>query len=81
MAQSYTVDWKRQAFFKFVEIFPQPNLSPELKSKILQLILIPCFAVSFDRGEGDKLVGSTPTPEQDHPENIVSVFITKVCFT
>lgn len=78
VAQSYTVDWKRSAFFRFVEIFPQPNLSPELKSKILQLILIPCFAVSFDRGEGDKLVGSTPTPEQDHPDNIVSVFITKV---
>ncbi|KAJ1522938.1 hypothetical protein ONE63_002077 [Megalurothrips usitatus] len=78
VAQSYTVEWKRSAFFKFVEIFPQPNLSPELKSKILQLILIPCFAVSFDRGEGDKLVGSTPTPEQDHPDNIVSVFINKV---
>jgi len=78
VAQSYTVEWKRAAFFRFVELFASASVAPELKSKVLQLVLIPCFAVSFERGEGEKLVGTPPAPEQDNPENIVSVFISKV---
>ena len=78
VAQSYTVEWKRSAFFRFVEHFPSPNMSQELKSKILQMILIPCFAQSFERGEGEKLVGSPASPDQDNPDNVVSVFISKV---
>ena len=78
VAQSYTVEWKRSAFFRFVEHFPSPNMSQELKSKVLQMILIPCFAQSFERGEGEKLVGSPASPDQDNPDNVVSVFISKV---
>ncbi|PSN44253.1 Transcription-associated protein 1 [Blattella germanica] len=78
VAQSYTVEWKRSAFFRFVEHFPSPTMSQELKSKILQLVLIPCFAQSFERGEGEKLVGSPASPDQDNPDNVVSVFISKV---
>lgn len=78
VAQNYTVEWKRSAFFRFVEDFQNPNMSQELKSKILQLVLIPCFAIGFERGEGERLVGSPVSPDQDNPDNIVSVFINKV---
>jgi len=78
VAQEYTVEWKRSAFFRFVEHFPTNNMSQELKANILQLIIIPCFAVSFERGEGTKLVGGAPMPYQDNPENVVSVFISKI---
>jgi transformation/transcription domain-associated protein len=78
VAQSYTIEWKRSAFFRFVELFPSQTMSQELKSKILQMVLIPCFAQSFERGEGEKLVGSPASPDQDNPDNVVSVFISKV---
>ncbi|KAK9874414.1 hypothetical protein WA026_002761 [Henosepilachna vigintioctopunctata] len=78
VAQEYTVEWKRSAFFRFVELFPLRTMSQQLKSKVLQLILIPCFAVSFVRGETNKLIGSQPMPYQDNPNNVVSVFINKL---
>jgi transformation/transcription domain-associated protein len=78
VAQNYTVEWKRTAFFRFVKLFPSPSISQELKSKVLQLILIPCFAVSFEKGETNKLVGGLPMPYQDNPDNVVSVFINKL---
>lgn len=53
-------------------------MSQELKAKVLQLILIPCFAVSFQRGETVELLGSEPVPENDSKENVVSVFISEV---
>jgi transformation/transcription domain-associated protein len=78
VAESYTVEWKRSAFFRFVELFHTDKISQELKARILQLIIIPCFAVCFERGEGDKLIGGPPAPQNDAPDNVVSVFITKV---
>ncbi|XP_072379030.1 transcription-associated protein 1 [Diabrotica undecimpunctata] len=78
VAQNYTVEWKRSAFFRFVELFPSNEMSQELKAKVLQLILIPCFAVSFERGETNKLVGGLPMPYQDSTDNVVSVFINKL---
>ncbi|XP_050299225.1 transcription-associated protein 1 isoform X2 [Anthonomus grandis grandis] len=78
VAQNYTVEWKRSAFFRFVELFQTNEMSQELKAKVLQLILIPCFAVSFERGETNKLIGGPPMPYQDNSENVVSVFINKL---
>ncbi|XP_011636974.1 transformation/transcription domain-associated protein [Pogonomyrmex barbatus] len=79
VAQEYTVEWKRSAFFRFVEHFPTNNMSQELKANVLQLIIIPCFAISFERGEGTKLVGGAPMPyKDDQAENVVSVFISKI---
>lgn len=66
------------AFFKFVDLFHDSNFSQELKAKILQYIIIPCFAISFERGEGEKLIGGPPTPDQDISDNVISVFISKV---
>ncbi|XP_046866072.1 transcription-associated protein 1 [Drosophila willistoni] len=78
VAQSYTVNWKRNAFFHFVENFNNNTISEELKAKIITAVLIPCFTVSFDKGEGNKLIGAPPTPYQEDEKNIVSVFINKV---
>ncbi|CAH1788418.1 unnamed protein product [Owenia fusiformis] len=78
IAQTYTVDWKRKAFFKFVDIFHEPKWPQDLKAKVLQYILIPCFTVSFEKNEGEKLIGGPPVPDQDNSENIISVFINKI---
>ncbi|KPJ11920.1 Transformation/transcription domain-associated protein [Papilio machaon] len=76
VAQNYTVEWKRSAFFRFVEHFSGDAMSQDLKAKVLQMILIPCFAVSFEKGQ--KIVGGPPAPYQDNPDNVVSVFINNV---
>lgn len=78
VAQSYTVNWKRDAFFHFVQNFNNPAHSEELKAKIITYILIPCFVVSFEKGEGNKLIGAPPAPYQEDEKNVVSVFISKV---
>ncbi|GIY45230.1 hypothetical protein CDAR_3781 [Caerostris darwini] len=78
VADNYTVDWKRMAFFKFVELFCNDEFPQDLKAKILQYILIPSFAVAFERGEGERLIGGPPQPDQDLNENVMSVFINKV---
>lgn len=44
---------------------------------MLQHILNPAFLHSFEKGEGEQLLGP-PNPEGDNPERITSVFITKV---
>lgn len=45
--------------------------------QVLQHILNPAFLYSFEKGEGEQLLGP-PNPEGDNPESITSVFITKV---
>ena len=54
------------------------NWQQDLKAKILQFVIIPCFATSFEKQEGEKLIGGPPAPDQDNPDNIISVFINKV---
>jgi transformation/transcription domain-associated protein len=80
VCQSYTVEWKRKAFFHFVENFHNMSMSQDLKAKIMTNVLIPSFAVSFEKGEGNKLLGSTPQPAVEDEINVVSVFINKVSF-
>ncbi|XP_065923524.1 transformation/transcription domain-associated protein isoform X7 [Magallana gigas] len=78
VAGTYTIEWKRTAFFKFVDIFHDQTWTQDLKAKILQHVLIPCFQHAFEKNEGEKLIGGPPTPDQDNPENIISAFITKI---
>ena len=78
VAKTYSVDWKRKAFFKFVDIFHDNSWPQEVKGKILQHILIPSFTHAFEQGEGEKLIGGPPSPDQDNPDNVISVFIGKV---
>ncbi|XP_076856386.1 transformation/transcription domain-associated protein isoform X1 [Brachyhypopomus gauderio] len=74
--KNYTITHKRALFFRFVE-FNDPHFNDELKAKVLQHILHPAFLHSFEKGEGEQLLGP-PNPEGDNPESITSVFITKV---
>ncbi|KAK2876584.1 hypothetical protein Q8A67_020680 [Cirrhinus molitorella] len=74
--KNYTITHKRALFFRFVE-FNDPHFNDELKAKVLQHILNPAFLHSFEKGEGEQLLGP-PNPEGDNPESITSVFITKV---
>jgi len=39
---------------------------------------MPCFANSFEKGEGEKLIGGPPAPDQDNPQNVISVFINRI---
>ncbi|XP_076468689.1 transformation/transcription domain-associated protein-like isoform X2 [Babylonia areolata] len=78
VANKYSVDWKRKAFFKFVEVFHDPDFHQELKAKILQYIIIPSFYASFEKGECDALVGGPPAPDQDTEDNVISVFINRI---
>ena len=36
------------------------------------------FQVSFERGEGNAIIGGPPNPEQDAADNVISVFVGKV---
>ncbi|XP_066519283.1 transformation/transcription domain-associated protein isoform X2 [Hoplias malabaricus] len=74
--KNYSINNKRGLFFRFVE-FNDPHFNDELKAKVLQHILHPAFLYSFEKGEGEQLLGP-PNPEGDNPESITSVFITKV---
>uniref|UniRef100_A0AAV2L9X2 Transformation/transcription domain-associated protein n=1 Tax=Knipowitschia caucasica TaxID=637954 RepID=A0AAV2L9X2_KNICA len=74
--RNYSIAQKRALFFRFVD-FNDPHFNDELKAKVLQHILNPAFLHSFEKGEGEQLLGP-PNPEGDNPESITSVFITKV---
>ncbi|XP_062859239.1 transformation/transcription domain-associated protein [Trichomycterus rosablanca] len=74
--KNYSIANKRALFFRFVD-FNDPQFNDELKAKVLQHILHPAFLHSFEKGEGEQLLGP-PNPEGDNPESITSVFITKV---
>ena len=78
VAKGYTIPQKRKVFFTFVEVFSNADYPQELKAKILQYILIPMFAATFEEGKGDLLLGGPPDPEHDSDENIISVFINKI---
>ncbi|KAG9509570.1 Transformation/transcription domain-associated protein, partial [Fragariocoptes setiger] len=76
--ETYSIEWKRKAFNQFVDIFPDPNYSQELKAKILRYIILPMFSHSFDKGLGEALIGGPPQPDKDLPTNLISLFINKV---
>lgn len=77
----YSVEWKRKAFFKFVEVYEDSSYQPELKAKIIQFILIPCMSHCFENGVGDEFVGQVPPmPDVDSPYNIVAVLLDKVSY-
>lgn len=42
-------------------------------------ILMPCFQHAFESGNGEELIGGPAAPDQDNPDNVISVFINKVC--
>ena len=80
VTSKFSVEWKRAAFFEFIRLWkiPESGLTQDLKAKILQYIIIPCFATSFERGETDAIIGSPPAPEIDSEDNVVSSFISNI---
>ena len=78
IASRFSVEWKRMAFFKFVDIFHDQTWPKKLKAKILQHIIMPCFASCFEKGESEALIGGAPAPELDSDDNVISVFIERV---
>ena len=80
VTSKFSVEWKRAAFFEFIRLWkmPESGLSQDLKAKILQYIIIPSFATSFERGETDAIIGSPPAPEIDSEDNVVSSFISNI---
>lgn len=51
------------------------NVSIDLKIKILTMIIIPSFAISFEKGEENRLIRGLT---QDEESNVISVFINKI---
>ncbi|KAL5497639.1 hypothetical protein EMCRGX_G014148 [Ephydatia muelleri] len=78
VAKGYSIESRRTLFFKFVEVFQNPEYPHELKAKILQYIIIPTFSSCFEEGKVDALLGGPPDPERDSDDNIISVFINKI---
>lgn len=76
--ETYSIEWKRDAFAKFVSVVHDPNYPQKLKAKILQYIIIPSFSHSFERGLGEALLGGPPQPERENPNNLIHIFINKV---
>jgi len=46
---------------------------------MLQHVLIPCYQQAFEAGHSENVIGGPPAPDQDNPNNVISVFITQVC--
>ena len=69
---------KRNVFFKFVECFLNQSFPQTLKAMILMHLVIPMFEDSFKKNETNELIGGPPSPEQDSPNNVISVFLNKV---
>ena len=67
---SFASTTRLRTFVWSIHVPPDPQ--------ILQYILIPCFYHSFEKGEGDKLIGGPPAPDQDSEDNIISVFINRI---
>lgn len=76
--ETYSIEWKREAFAKFVMIFHDPSYPQKLKAKIMQHIIIPSFAHSFEKGLGEALLGGPPQLDKDDPNNLVHMFLNKV---
>ena len=82
VSKSFPVEWKRRAFFEFVNMFDhestvgatENSIKQELQSNVLQYIIIPCFAISLDKKEDDQIIGCRDPENSD----VVSVFIDRI---
>uniref|UniRef100_A0A914VHX2 Transformation/transcription domain-associated protein n=1 Tax=Plectus sambesii TaxID=2011161 RepID=A0A914VHX2_9BILA len=78
---TYTVEWRRLAFKRAVDLYVgdyAKSGGPTLIVKILQYVILPCLAFSLEHGDGDKLIGSLPAPDEQNNENLVSLFVSRV---
>ncbi|OTF83016.1 hypothetical protein BLA29_004623, partial [Euroglyphus maynei] len=89
MPKNFSIEWKRNAFLKFCDLFNSNQTkctisdctmewSEELKAKILQYIIIPIFSYTFKNGENEKFLGpplKDDSTANNQDSNLVSVFI------
>ena len=45
---------------------------------MLQYVILPCVAYSFEHGDTQTMIGTAPSPDIDNAENIVSLFVCDV---
>ncbi|CAK8696388.1 unnamed protein product [Clavelina lepadiformis] len=74
----YLIKQKRMIFFKFVELYHDPNFPSDLKALSIQFILIPIFKHAFETNEEEQLIGGPPNPDADNANDCISVFINRV---
>jgi len=77
VAKTFSPQWKRTAFFRFVEIFQDNNMSNHFKSKILQYIILPSVSASYEKNEQQSFIHGT-SDSSDSNGNIVTSYIYQV---
>ncbi|XP_065189437.1 transformation/transcription domain-associated protein-like [Sycon ciliatum] len=80
IVQGYTVEQRRDTYFKFHRVYHDSKYSMDVKCSILQHIIIPMFHYSFHNGVVDELLGGPPDPDGDDEKNIVHQFLLHVMF-
>lgn len=76
MIKSYTIQWKRGLFFKFIDLYQKKGVNSDILGKILQYLILPCFSLCYKNGEEEKLL-CTQTKSND---NIIGIILSKVCY-
>ena len=84
--KSYSCEWKRNAFNKFIQLFSHETenassiYSQNLRANILQYILIPCIQYCCENGQLRQLIAceANPASIDDDNTNIIHLFINKV---
>lgn len=77
VAKTFSPEWKRLAFYRFVEIFKDNTMSNNFKSKILQYIILPCVSASYEKNEQQLLIYGTPSTSKLNG-NLVTLYIYQV---
>lgn len=72
--ESSTIEWKRLVFFQFIELYQKKNANVDVLGKILQYIILPCFSMSYKKGEKEQLLCTFAKTN----ENIIGVILNKV---
>ena len=56
VAKTYSVQWKRKAFFEMVQLFRQDSTSQAFKVNVIQYVTIPCFIQCIEQNQVDEFI-------------------------
>ena len=86
--KTYSIKWKRLAFLHFFNLYYsvqsdynyagmtiKMSWGWDLKAKILQYIVIPSFAYSFEKGFGEELISAGDSGQDAKQNDLVEVFL------
>lgn len=71
-----SIQWKRELFFNFIELYQKKGVNNDILGKIFQYLILPCFSLCYKNGEQEKLL-CTQTKSND---NIIGIILSKVCY-